>query len=389
MDTLQKLVRFLDRHFGPPRLFLVVAAWVLALGVWGTLARHVLPLEHKTRWEIPLELRAPLYAKFDSGWYLSIMEWGYGPPPPEGRPSAHAFFPLYPSVAKVFHKTLAMDGFHAGLAVTYTCLLLAMSLFFREARERLSEAEAWHAVFFLLLSPVAFFLQAVYAESMFLLFALLAFRDARRGPTWKACLWGLLLGLTRAVAIAAAPALFFAALERRGEESSLRRWARALAVSAAPVAAVFGWILGMGWSKGEPGLYFRSMEGWHRGVSSLANVGEWFWQMKLAIKFGLWMKDPTRALDYGLVFVVAAVGIWQLSRRRWADAAWSGAAIALPISTGITGGIPRFLLVVYPVWFAAAEGSSRSPWARRAAWILSAGILLWTSARFVNWLWVA
>ncbi|HEV2064364.1 MAG TPA: hypothetical protein VGS00_07430, partial [Thermoanaerobaculia bacterium] len=147
--------------------------------------------------------------------------------------------------------------------------------------------------------------------------------------------------------------------------------------------------LGMGWSKGEPGLYFRSMEGWHRGVSSLANVGEWFWQMKLAIKFGLWMKDPTRGLDYGLVFVVAAVGIWQLSRRRWADAAWSGAAIALPISTGITGGIPRFLLVVYPVWFAAAEGSSRSPWARRAAWILSAGILLWTSARFVNWFWVA
>ena len=117
MEALQKLIRFLGRHFGPPRLALLIGVWVLGLGIWGTLARTVLPVEHRIKWEIPLELRAPLYARFDSGWYLSIMEGGYGPPPPEGRPSAHAFFPLYPFVAKVLHKTFAVDGFHAGLAV--------------------------------------------------------------------------------------------------------------------------------------------------------------------------------------------------------------------------------------------------------------------------------
>ena len=79
------------------------------------------------RWDVPTELRAPLFAKFDSGWYLSIIEWGYGPPPPEGKPSAHAFFPLYPSAAKVLRDTFAMDGFHAGLFVTYLCLFLAMA----------------------------------------------------------------------------------------------------------------------------------------------------------------------------------------------------------------------------------------------------------------------
>jgi len=64
MDSVQKLAAFLGRHFGPPRLFLLVAAWILALGVWGMVARNFLPVEHRIQWPIPLELRAPLYAKF-------------------------------------------------------------------------------------------------------------------------------------------------------------------------------------------------------------------------------------------------------------------------------------------------------------------------------------
>jgi hypothetical protein len=388
VDTLEKLVRFLDRHFGPPRLFLVVAAWVLALGVWGTLARHVLPFEHKIRWDIPLELRAPLYAKFDSGWYLSIMEWGYGPPPPPGKPSSHAFFPLYPFVGKVLHKTFAMDGFHAGLLITYLCLFLAVPLFYREARERLAEEDAWHAVTFLLLAPVAFFIQAVYAESMFLLFALLAFRDTRAGRWKRAALWALLLGLTRAVAMAAGPALFLAALEGRREDGP-RRFGRAAAIGAIPVAVPLAWIFGMGLSKGEPGLYFRAMEGWHRGMSSVAGVLAWFSELKASVKLGYWMNDPSLALDYGMVFLVAAIAVWLAIRRKWSDAAWMGCALALPITTGITGGIPRFLVVVYPTYFALAEGSRSSPRARLAFQAVSGALLLWTSARFVNWFWVA
>jgi hypothetical protein len=124
-------------------------------------------------------------------------------------------------------------------------------------------------------------------------------------------------------------------------------------------------------------------------MSSVAGVAEWLWQMKLSIKFGLWMKDPTRALDYGLVVLAAAIAVWQATRRKWSDAAWLAGAIALPITTGLTGGLPRFLLVVYPAWIAMAEGSAGSKLARRAVWIASGAILLWTSARFVNWLWVA
>ncbi len=388
MNSLEKLVAFLGRRFGPAKLFLAVAAWVLALGAWGMVARTYLPIEHRLRWEIPLELRAPLYAKFDSGWYLAIIEWGYGKPPPDGKPSNHAFFPLYPTAAKVLRDTFAMDGFHAGLVVTYVCLFLAVSLLYREGVRRLGEEDGRAAVLFLLLFPTAFFLAAVYAESMFLLFALLAFRDARDGPLRKALLFGFLLGLTRASALAAAPALFLAALERRGPDGR-RRIGRALAVGLVPVATVFLWIVGIGAIYGEPGLFFRSMEGWHRGTSSLSGIEAWFFSMGLRFKHMSWRSDPSLALDYSVALVFVLVGVYQLSRKKWSDAAWTGAAIALPMTTGLSGGMPRFLLVVYPVYYALAEGSRGRPRVRLAWWIVSGVLLFAAAARFVNWHWVA
>lgn len=388
MTGLEKSIRFLDRHFGPPRLFLAVAAWVLVLGAWGMVARTYLPIPHRQRWEIPLELRAPLYAKFDSGWYLAIIEWGYGKPPPDGSPSNHAFFPLYPTTAKVLHDTFAMDGFHAGLVVTYVCLFLAMSLFYREGVRRLGDGDARAAVAFLLLFPTAFFLAAVYAESMFLLFALLAFRDARDGPAGKAALWGFLLGLTRASALAVAPALFLAALEKRSPDGR-RRWGRALLAAGVPVATVFLWILGIGWIFGEPGLFFRSMQGWHRASSSLAGVGAWILSMKVRFVDMEWKREPGFVLDYGLTLVFAVLAVYQISKKRWADAAWTSTAIALPMTTGLSGGMPRFLLAVYPAFFALADGSRGRPRLRAAGWIVSGILLLVAAAAFVNWHWVA
>lgn len=351
-------------------------------------ARNYLPMEHKLRWEIPLELRAPLYAKFDSGWYLSVIEWGYGPPPPLGRPSSHAFFPLYPLTAKVLHDTFALDGFHAGLIVSYLCFSLAAALFLREGIERLGERDAWRSVAFLLLFPTAFFFAAMYAESMVLLFALLAFRDARRGETLRAGLWAALMGLTRAFALAMGPALFFAALEASGFRG-LRRYVRAAVLGAIPIAAVMLWIFGMGYFKHEPGLYFRSLEGWHRGANPIAGAQSFFRGFYDHARLGDLGRDFSLALDYAMVLLFAAIGVYQLVRRRWSDAAWTACAVGLPVTTGLSGGIPRFFVVIYPVYYALADATRNAPRARVAAWLVSGLLLLVCAARFVNWQWLA
>jgi hypothetical protein len=394
LTAIEKFVGALGRLFGPPRLFLAVAGWILLLGLWGWVAHEHLPMRHGAGWGGSLEQRAPLYARFDSGWYLSIMEKGYGPPPAPENVSAHAFFPLYPHTAKILGRTFALDGFHAGLIVTYLCLFLAMPLFYREAIRRLGESEAPASVAFLLAFPTAFFLCAVYAESMFLLFALLAFRDARSGPLWRAALFAALLGLTRSAALAAAPALFLAALEKPESGGGVppldrRRWKRALLLGAVPVVVVFGWVYGIGIVNGEPDLFFRSMGGWKRAPSSLHGIWEWFYSMGLRFKHQSWVKDPSLALDYSAAVLFGLLAGFQLLRRRWSDGAWTAGALLLPMTTGLSGGMPRFLLVVYPTYYAMTEATRGRIVARRVWWAISGAILLFFAARFVNWLWVA
>ena len=90
-----------------------------------------------------------------------------------------------------------------------------------------------------------------------------------------------------------------------------------------------------------------------------------------------------------MILVFAAIGVYQLVRRRWSDAAWTACAIGLPITTGLPGGIPRFFAVVYPASFALAEATRDSPRARVLLWTGSGLLLLACAARFVNWQWVA
>jgi hypothetical protein len=160
-------------------------------------------------------------------------------------------------------------------------------------------------------------------------------------------------------------------------------------VGGVPAATVFLWIYGIGWIYGEPGLFFRSMQGWHRATSSLSGVAAWFLSMKVRFVDMEWKREPGFVLDYGLTLLVAVVAIYQLVKKRWADAAWTGTAVALPMTTGLSGGMPRFLLVVYPVFYALAEGSRGRPRLRLAFWIVSGTLLLVAAAAFVNWHWVA
>lgn len=102
----------------------------------------------------------PLFApaaRWDAVWYLVIARHGY-----VDDPSA-AFFPLYPLLLRGLGGSVA-----AGILLSCACLLVALAVL-REltALELGDEAARW-TVLMLAFSPMAFFLSAVYSESLFL-----------------------------------------------------------------------------------------------------------------------------------------------------------------------------------------------------------------------------
>jgi hypothetical protein len=380
------------------------AVWAALVFAWSSASRQ-LPIAPRTGWPAPVERRAPPLARFDSGWYLKIAEHGYGAPPGRGEQSEHVFFPLYPLLVGGVSRLFGIDSFTGGLAVSATAMLFAAILFVAEGRRRLGDADALRALVFLLLFPSSFFLLAMYAESLFLLLALLAFAALVRRRFFFAFLFGLLAGLTRLPALALCAPLFLAALlgeddpgtsrsTSRLEDGAVpdhrvRRWARAALVGAAPAIGVGVWVFGCGLFFGEPGLYFRLQEAWGRGVSPIAGLVRWALALPQRAARSDMRAHPTFLIEYADALLFFALAIWQARRRRWADASWSAGALLLPAATGISASVPRYLVVVYPAFYAMAEVFRGRPVLRVVWWIASAALLLAGIAAFVNWRWVA
>ena len=98
---------------------------------------------------------------------------------------------------------------------------------------------------------------------------------------------------------------------------------------------------------------------------------------------------PVFVVDYLAALLFLVLGIWQVRRRRWSDASWTAGALLLPASTGISASLPRYLVVVYPAFYALAEIFRGRTALRWTWWILSGITLLAAIAAFVNWRWVA
>src|SRR5262249_40314749 len=336
------------------------------------------------------ERRAPPLARYDSGWYAGIAEAGYGPAPARGEQSAHAFFPLYPMAVRGVRRLFSMDAFAAGQLVSLLCFFAAGLLFAAEGRKRLGETGGRRAPPLCLLYSTAFFFAAMYSESLFLLLALLAFRSARNGNAAAAVLFGFLAGSSRLPALAIAIPLAIETFQADRVRVPRRRAVLlGIAAGLAPVAGVLLWVLGAGWLAGEPGLYFRIQEGWHRGASPLEGIRQFLVGLPARIARGDAREHPAFLLDYAHAALFAAIAVFQFQRRRFADAAWTAGAPLPPASTGISASLPRYVLVVSPAFFSLAEIFHDRPRLRLAWWIGSALLLAACEAAFVRWHFVA
>ena len=234
------------------------------------------------RWDIDIGWGVGLWSRWDSGWFLRIVEEGYVEPE-----RTTAFFPLYPLLVKVVGTVLAGHFIFAGIAVSLAACAGAFVLLHRLSEPLVGDRGAFRAVLYLAVFPMALFLGAVYSESLYLLLAVGSFYAATRGRFLAA---GLLIGLailTRSAGVALLPAVGLIAW--RSEE----RLGALLRLGVAPVVAA-AWPLWLWWRFDDPLLFLDAQRSWGRELAPLGPLS------------GVW--DGLRAAWAGVQQLIGGVG---------------------------------------------------------------------------------
>lgn len=125
-----------------------------------------------------------IWQRFDTNWYISIAERGYGVIPGDIH-----FPPLYPLLINL-SRIVFRDGFVAGMVVSglaaLACLKLLYDLFLSWGGDNKG---ATHGLMYFLVFPASFFLFGAYTEGLFIVAAILALEGLRRSQWIRAGVW--------------------------------------------------------------------------------------------------------------------------------------------------------------------------------------------------------
>jgi hypothetical protein len=192
----------------------------LALEIVGLLANFYFPpaqavyrlrdLQYHKRQPAPLEI----WARWDSEWYLLIAEQGYAADEyiknaAGGRylPQDSAkFFPAYPIAIRCL-SFLTRNSVLSGFVISNVFALILIYYFYRLAQKLIDQRNAFYGTLLFIVFPTSFYLNAVYAESLFLAAMVAAFFYVEEKKLIPAVIACVIAVLSRPQGALALPAL--------------------------------------------------------------------------------------------------------------------------------------------------------------------------------------
>jgi Mannosyltransferase (PIG-V) len=377
------------------------AVWLAA--IWALVWFEPKPPPLQRVWDVPqlhdLGYGLDVWAHWDSGWFLAIAEHGYA-----SNDGTAAFYPLYPGLVAVLGRAFGGHYLLAGVLLSLACCAVSFVLLHRLAEARLGREAAGRAVLYLALFPMSLFLQAVYAESLFLALALATFVLAERGRfAWASLACGLAL-LTRPVGAALVLALAWLAWRSAARLRNLAWLGLVPLVFAA-------YPIGLQWQIHDWAAFLRTESIWHRQLSAAGPFGGiwdglragWAGIRQLAsgsAQHVYWPVENGEPLHVASVNVEAlgflALFLWLtwLAWQRLGTAYGLFAAGSLAIALSIPSetfpllSLPRFGLVVFPFFLALALVGAEPR--RHAAIVGASAVFLGVAVtQWALWQWVS
>lgn len=312
---------------------------------------------------------------WDAQWYWWIAANGYPvhlPTTDAGMvtENAWAFMPVFAYLAQAVGLPFGywgVGGFLVALAAGLGCCFVLFAM----TRDRIGERAALWAVALFASAPLAALFQVAYAESLFLLWLLLAIRCVQqRRYGWLYALIPL-MAFTRPGVLAFALFLGLLGLwrwfsHRRGRESLSRlEVVHILALGALSVITGFAWQVIVGLVTGDPGGYLATELAWRRNwiADGTAFVPFHGWFAGAEFWLRTWLAPAGAGVVVAIVLVLVAAAILlfvpQVRRLGVEVRLWSASylvylfAVFFPQSS-----VFRLLFPLSPLWGAVAAPRS-------------------------------
>ncbi len=284
----------------------------------------------------------------DALWYLRIADGGY-----RTDDGSAAFFPLFPLAVRGTSWVLGGRPLAAGFLVSNLAFLGALCMLYLLTRSELSESKARKAVLYISIFPTSFFFLAPYGESLFLLLAVTAFWAARRARWPAAAASGALAAAARSVGVILAPALAVEAIQQWRE----KRGSMWMVLWAGVVPLGLGAYLWYWQAKtGDTLAPLRFQSNWDREAAFPPAT-------LVAATTGAFRDGGYLLLDWLIVVPALAAAAYGVIRFRPAFSVFTWLGILAPLSLIWPDrplmSMPRFILPLFPIFWALAELADR------------------------------
>ena len=281
---------------------------------------------------------------WDGLHYIGIAKFGYK------ESLDYAFFPLLPFITRFFYQMFPFGNLlFWGLLVSNACTAAAIVVLFKLIAKQYGQAAALRSTALLLTFPSAFFLGAFYTEGMFLLLAVTTFYFALQRKWAQASIIAALATATRPVGIVVCLALFveyFASVQ-----FDFKKITRQVLWLAASPLGFFFYLVYLFVREGDPWLFFKAQAVWHRSLSLYPweVFGKEIEQIiALGTTNGPFLLSRLADLLSSLVFLLLLIPVFKKLPLSYFVYAYG--VILIPLLTGATTSMFRFVLVAFPMF---------------------------------------
>jgi len=322
-----------------------------------------------------------VWGRWDAVHYLTIAARGY-------YGTDMAFFPLYPLLIRIV-GTLMGNDLIAGLVISNVALFFGLLFFYKLVEHQFDRSVALRAIFYISIFPTAVFFSAVYTESLFFCLTVASFYYIKERKWITAGILGALAALTRVegvlLAVPYAMEAFGAFDWRHAINAPKRLWRVVLGFCLIPLGLVAYmatlWVL-----RGDP-LYFSHVQAhWDRHLAPpWASVIR---SVTMIVHSHGAQAAVGQALELTFTILMLAVLIAGWRSLRPSFWVYMALSIVVPMSTASLMSMPRFALVLFPMFIVLALWGRRA-WVNSTIVAFSLLLLGLYTVLYANWYWVA